>query len=474
MQAALALLPSAVVLLAVLVLRWSGLAAAIAASVASLALWFTGVFAEATPVQLAHAAADATVLTVLVAAMTVPGILFVEATRRCHAPEAIGALVASIGLPKPQAVILIAIGFGVMLESLTGMGVSLLITIPLLLRISTRREAMAAGLLGMSLMPWGALAISAHLGAKLAALPIDVLARSVALVSGPVAFCLPILCLLVLRAFSVANLSVALFAGATLYGAISAATWAIGVEVAGVLGGLAVIMLMVALARSRNGFVKALIEPGLRPYLWLLAAVFAQKLIAFCAARMGFSPTLSTGRVDFAILTSPGVALLAATLISSAGAFDRPLLATVAMRAWRPIASIALFMLAARLLIECGAIAALASLLKGLGGVGTVVAVVWLGAVSGFVTGSGVTGNALFMPSAAAVGESLAQVPLYAALQNGAAGHVAMASLPVAAILLASLPSREPGDDRLAMRLGLNLGLWHVAVLTIVGLALRA
>ena len=52
-----------------------------------------------------------------------------------------------------------------------------------------------------------------------------------------------------------------------------------------------------------------------------------------------------------------------------------------------------------------------------------------------------------------------------------------MASLPIIAILLASLPSRQAGDERTAMRIGLVLAmLWMsvVAVSGIVQLAMRA
>lgn len=63
-------------------------------------------------------------------------------------------MIATIGQSTARAAILIAVGVGVLVESLTGMGVSLLVTIPLLLRIAPRGQAIALGLVGMSLMPW--------------------------------------------------------------------------------------------------------------------------------------------------------------------------------------------------------------------------------------------------------------------------------------------------------------------------------
>ena len=114
----------------------------------------------------------------------------------------------------------------------------------------------------------------------------------------------------------------------------------------------------------------------------------------------------------------------------------------------------------------------MAGTLKGLGKDGALIAVGLLGAVGGFVTGSGVTGNALFMPSAAAVGEALGALPVFAALQNGVSGHVGMASLPVAAIMLAAIPRGGAGDDALVMRTALALAAWHVSVAIAMALLL--
>jgi lactate permease len=472
MQSAFALLPSVVVVVVVLGLRRSGLFAAASAVGTAALLWLAHAFDAPTADQLQRATADATVLTALVAAMIVPGMLFVEATRGRKSPEAIASLVDAIGLPKAQAAILIATGIGIMIESLTGMGVSLLVTMPLLLAAFDKRAAIGLGLVGMSLMPWGALAISAHVSAKLSGLPLDDLQGWISAVSGPVAFCLPGLALLFVPRRTGFDILVALLAGAVLVAGIVLASRYIGIEVAGVVGGFAVIAFMIALARQRNGIAGALSAPGLFPYFALVGAVTVQKLAAAPLARAGLAPALRTDRVEFAVLTSPGVALSLATLIAASSQLSMPLLATVARRSWRPIASVALFILSARLLVECGAIEVLARSLGGLGRDGAAIAVALLASVGGFVTGSGITASALFMPSAAAAGRLFDALPVFAALQNSIGGHVSMAALPVAAILLAALPRREPGDDAIVMRTALALAAWHVAVATAAALVL--
>jgi L-lactate permease len=82
-----------------------------------------------------------------------------------------------------------------------------------------------------------------------------------------------------------------------------------------------------------------------------------------------------------------------------------------------------------------------------------------LGGIGSYVTGSGVASNALFMPSAAATGENLNALALFASLQHSAAAHVGIASLPIIAILLAALPDSKATDERFAMRMGIGLAL---------------
>ena len=475
MQAILALSPCAVALVAILVFNRSGLQAAGFAVITALLLWQSTVFVPLSIEPIIAASIDTAILTLLVAAMVVPGIFFVEVTQQCGSPQAMTGLVRALALPQAESALLIAIGIGVLVESLTGMGVSLLITVPLLLTLVPRLQAIGLALIGMSLMPWGALAISAHIGAELAHLPLPDLAWSISLQSGPVAATLPLLCLWFVPHPALRSVLIAGCASLTLVLAIITASRFIGIEVAGVAGGLAVIVLLAVLAEQRDSLGKALMAAGLRPYAILIGIVVAQKFLTSYLSAQGISPSISSGRVSFVILSSPGVALLLATLISAARQVDKATILRgvgqrVGQRAWRPVLSVALFMLTARLLVELEAITVLAELITETGPLLAIVGVTLLGALGGFATGSGVTGNALFMPSAAAVGENFGHLELFAALQNGASGHFGMTALPVAALLLAALPKRQYGDDRQVLKLALGLAAVHISVLLVTAM----
>jgi len=406
-------------------------------------LWAAGFFLPPTVTQLENTLIDTVILQLLVAGIILPGILFVETSNKAGTPNAINGITKHLDLGATRTVIVVAIGFGVMIESLTGYGVSLLVTVPLLATQVERKYVIGLALIGMSLMPWGALSVSAHLGAELADITLDDLTLMIWAVSGPIALILPFLCLLFVPRPSLRDLVFAFFAGVLLSGGIGLGSLWVGVEIAGVMGGIAVIGLAILMANKGKGLWRVLTARALAPYYILIASVFIQKLLISPLAEVGVAPVISSGRITFTLLASPGAALLVAAFLTvfifrthaKAPITVPGLAALLLQRGRRPLCSIFLFMLSARLLVEIGAIKALADLISTTGPYPALLAVTLLGAVSGFVTGSGLSGNALFIPSAAATGESFDATVLFAALQHGAAGHMAMAALPVAAIL---------------------------------------
>lgn len=471
MIAGLALLPCAVAAFSVLVLRRSVLTAATFALITALALWALGIFSPPQPGQLGHALTDSLVLEMLVGFVIFPGLLFVEETNRGDGLKALIHAIESLRLAPPRAVILITVGIGVMVESLTGYGVSMFVTVPLLLQIVSRKRAIALALIGMSLMSWGALSISAALGAELANLPLPVLADAILRTSGPVAVVLPLFCLPFVQGSTLKDVAYAGLAGVALVIGITFASRSIGIEVAGVVGGLAVIAVSVVFSSSRRSLGQALTAPAILPYGLLIVAVVLQKLIVPYLNAAGIAPIVETDRVSFNVLASPGIALLLVTLMSIAlrktahADTGASLFRHVTMRSWPALTSILLFLMAARLLVEIGSIQALAGLLSQLGLYPAMALVTALGGIGSYVTGSGVASNALFMPSAAATGEGLGAITLFASLQHSAAAHTGVASLPIIAILLSALPNREAADEQTAMRMGLGLAaIWLLFV----------
>jgi lactate permease len=479
MTALLTLLPCGVVVVAILIFRLSGLVAAGLSLACALALWASGVFADAEILHLRHALLDALVLELLVGVVVFLGLLFVVVSGRGGGLNALGAVVAALGLSIPRTVILIALGIGVAVESLTGYGVSMLVTVPLLLWVVDRTRTIRLALIGMSLMSWGALSVATLLGAEIAGLATPVLAAAILKTSGPVAAVLPFVCLIGMTEVRRSDISHAFVAAGTLVAGIAVTSYWIGVEVAGVGGGLAVILSAIATSGSGRDVTRIVFSKAMLPYGLLIAGVVLQKaVIPFCQV-IGFNPEIATPRVAFRIVESPGVALLVVSVISilivdrsGGGAMVRQTIG----RSWRPLAGILLFLLTARILVEIGGIASLAETLSHLGAYFGSVVVTLMAGVGAFATGSGVTSNALFMSSAVTIGENLDAPVLFAALQHSGSAHMAMASLPVIAILVAAMPESQPGDEGTAMRQALGLaGIWLTIVVASgwVQLALR-
>ena len=369
---------------------------------------------------------------------------------------------------------MIAIGIGVMMESLTGYGISMFVTIPLLLKIVDRNRAMFLALVGMSLMSWGALSVSALLGAQLAGLPISDLTAAILTTSGPVAATLPMLCLFAVQGVGVRDAIFALLAGLVLVAGIASTSLGIGIEVAGVGGGLAVIILSFAFAKTKRELLRLLAAPEILPFGFLIVGVVLQKLIVSYMSGVGLTLIITSGRVSFDVLASPGIVLSLAALLAiitrSAHATPsqtRSLLLHTVAKSWPALTSIFLFLLVARLLVEIGSISLLAGTLSQVGPYAAAALVATLGGIGSYITGSGTASNALFMPSAAATGQSLDFTALFAALQHSGSAHVAVASLPIIAILLAALPDRRPDDERTAMRFALGLAsAWLLLVIS--------
>jgi len=473
MIAYLALLPCVVAAVAVLILRRNVLTASILAFATAATIWALGVFAPATIGQLGRAGMDTSILELLVGLVIFPGILFVEGTNRGGSQRALVRAIETLNLEPARKVILIAVGIGVMMESLTGYGVSMFVTVPLLLKEVSRGRAIYLALIGMSLMSWGALSITALLGAELAGLAAHVLASEMLFTSGPIAAVLPLFCLVFMPNVTIKNAIYALVSGVVLVSGIAVSSHYVGVEIAGVGGGLAVIVFVILSSDGARSFVKSITTPEIRPYGLLIIMVVLQKAVFPIFSDAGITLVVETERVSFHVLNSPGIPLFLVFIYCFLSfppekrfARGYVVFKHAVTRSWPALTSIFAFLMTARLLVEIESIQSLANLVSTYGLYSAAVFTAVLGAIGSYVTGSGTASTALFMVSAVATGDSLNAIPLFASLQLSAGAHAGVASLPIIAILLAALPNEEVNDKSTAVRIGLILGtIWLLFVI---------
>lgn len=461
--------PLLLVLLALMVLRRPPLQAALAGCALALMLWAAGV-AQPMQAEAARAAAlDTAVLFAITAAVIVPGLAFVIAIERLGVNQQLSQWVQSLALPRASQILLVVLGLGPMLESLTGFGVSMVATVPLLLALLARPVALRLALIGMGIMPWGTLGLATVVGASLVGLQPEALAADTALTSAPVFIATAALSLWWADARG-PRAWLALAGYAALFLAV---LWALsrvaGPEMAGVGAGLAVVLAVLAPALRGAAWPRAA-----QPYGVLIGCVLLLKA-TLALTHMDERWRVTGDAVVWKPLSSPGIALALALAwvwwrhrrgLLAPGAGHIPLAQALRARAARPLVTIAGFLALSQIMVKGGFLGALMHSLAGLAPVALAPAVALLGGLSGYLTGSTLGGNAIFMPAIALLPESAR--PLLAALQNSAAGHAAMGSIPIAMVALGlARGSRE--EEGALVRFGFLLACANAALVAAAG-----
>jgi len=411
-------------------------------------------------------AAATAVLGANAAAVILPGLLFVEVTRHGGAAEALRTWVDAVPAPTAVKVVLLVVGLGPFVEGLTGFGVSFVVVVPAALALLPRRRALLVALLSLNIMPWGTLGLSTIVGGQLAGVPAESLGAATALTSGLVFPAAAVIAVLVAGRASALDLVAAAASGLLFSAALWAANRVIGVEIAGVLAGLAVLLAhMAVLAFLRRS--PAPPPMAAWPYLTLFLAVLAMRLAHALWPSLGAVAVTAEG-ASFAPLTSPGLPLLAAGLLAAVPTALRSDAALALRRAATPVVAVLLFLLMSRLMVEAGAIGALVATLEALGKGMALATTAAFGAVAGYMTGSNIGGNALFMEPAAILGEAHGSGLIFAAVQNSASGHAVLASLPMVA-LLAGLAAATPEEQTALMRFGLAIAGLNALLIYLAG-----
>jgi len=458
------------------VLRRPPVHAAIAGTLLVVVLWLAGAADAWQPGSMLAAAQDTAVLFASTAFVIVPGLAFVIYIERLGINLAVSQWVNSLGLRRGDQVVFIVLGLAPLLEAMTGFGVSLIATVPLLLSLFERRAALRIALAGMAIMPWGTLGLASVIGASLAHLDASALAATSALTSAPVFLALGALSLFLAgvrewREWRTLGACWLLFV-AVLY---SASRW-LGPEVAGVAAGLvtAAAVLSVGLWRLRLSERGAVHWPRQAwPYLVLIVCIVALKLLWTFTAWQDLW-VVQGAQVSWKPLASPGLALL--LLLAGLAFYTRDrtapevsVPAALAARARRPLLTILFFLAMSQMMVKAGFLAGLMQLLAGLSPSAATSLVALLGALSGYMTGSNVGGNAIFMPAIAMLPESSRL--LLAAVQNSSAGHAALGSLSIVMLIL-GLAKTQAREESELVRFGFALVCLNTALVALAAVLL--
>ena len=338
---------------------------------------------------------------------------------------AVAAVSRFLGRLEPDRVALAAgvvVGVAPFFESVTGFGVAVVISAPILLAAGfTPLRAAVLASWGQCAVPWGALGVGTVIGANLAGMGFGTLSDLSALLSIPLFPVYGVAAVAVaggwagVRRRGAESIVLGLVAGA---GTLLTSLYLVP-ELSGAVGGLAATA--VFLARRRNRLAGVPLR-ALLPYAFLLLLL---------AAANGIGALRSLLEKLGPVFDGPGLPLLVsgafAALLLDLGGDEIGAATQRTATQWLPTAgAVFTFVLAGEVVAEGGAAGLLAEGAEALGVLFPAVSPV-LAALGGALTGSNAASNALFMPLQveAARGLGVSEV-LTAAVQNVAGSHASM------------------------------------------------
>jgi lactate permease len=438
---------------------WAGVAA-LAAALAGAAAW-PGLSPSRLPVGIVTGlGTSGRVLYVLFG-----GLLLYNLLSAGGAIEAVSRFLGRLEPEKGALSLGVVVGVAPFFESVTGFGVAVVISAPILLAagFSPLRAAVLASW-GQCAVPWGALGVGTVIGADLAGMGFAELSDWSALLSLPL---FPVYAVAAaalaagwdgIRRRGVEALSLGVMAGAgTLLTSVYMTP-----ELSGVGGGLAATAAFLALRWRRLPGV-GVPTRSLLPYAFLLA------LLALANGPGTLKQTLD--RLG-PVFVGPGLPLLIscafAALLFGLGRRGSVAAIRSTIKQWLPTAGAVLtFVLAGQVVASSGAAALLASGATAFGGLYLAVAPV-VGALGGALTGSNAASNALFMPLQIEAARELGlPETLTAATQNVSGSHASM--LAPQRVVLAATATGLLGREGDVTRAALPPVLISVAILAGLG-----
>lgn len=451
-------LPIIIVLMLIALFRKPPVMAALFGAVSAFILWGVDV-ADPVSVEVAHAVlSDTAILFLTVAFIMATGLLLVILLDKTPTNQAFNDWINALNLPEYKKLLLILLGIAPLLESMTGFGVSLIASLPILLSFLPRQTALKIALSTLAIMPLGMVGLASIIGSSLAGIPTADLTSISALISSPVLILLTCLALYWAGSLNLKSLCSAIGYGVLFCSVLYATCVWIGVEVAGIFAGLSVILCCVI--GKKVHFPTQIWVYGL-----LFIAILFLKIIGFWVDLSAIIK-IEGANAQFEPMKSPGLAILLVALFiwwvnRSKYRFNQLSMEWI-KRAYRPLMTIFCFLLMSQIMVQGGFLDSFRQLITDLSSHFYTPLFALLGAIGGYLTGSTLGGNILMMPSLPSPDAILG------AVINSGAGHSALGSLPMIA-LIASLAKSTKEEEQQLAHFALLIIAMNTVVVAIIG-----
>ena len=420
--------------------------------------------------DLGRALLSGALTTLLVSYVLFGGLLVYSVLREAGALTALAEAVAK-AVPDPaRRALILVLGLSVFFESATGFGIGIVVAAPLFVALGYRpRDAALLALAGQCAVTWGALAIGTTLGAELTGVP----AARLGLLAAPLSLPLILLCggaALWLTGGAAALrrswLEMLLYSG-LLTAALAAGSHWIGIEVAGMIGGLAVAGAGFAVSRALGGVRDPLFDREVAraaaPFGLLLLFLLATRLVPPLREALSGVAVLRVSDLGFSLplLYHPGSWLVLTALVSvpllRIGRGQLPAVVQGTIRPWL-VATLAVagFLCFSRIMVDSGMTLAMAESVAAATGRGYLLLLPLVGGLGGFLTASNAGSNAMFAGFQEAMSARL-DLPedVVVAAQNAAGANTTLAS--PGRVVLAAAVTGLTGKEGTLMRPALGL-----------------
>jgi lactate permease len=382
-----------------------------------------------------------------VALILLGGVVLSELMSSSGANARLAEWIAAACRGRERGVVLVVLGVTPFAESVTGFGVGAVVAVPLLRRLGLPPlRAAVTGLLGLVIVPWGALGPGTLVASQLTGVSLRRLGELSALLSLPVYLLLGVAGLV--SAVGARRAMAALPELITAVITLGACVWAVNafvaVPLAGALGGAAsvvAVLVMIALREGRAPRVDGECLRSVGPYLLLMALLLAAHGVVAMAP--------GNGEAWAGVVTSPAPWILITCAVTPGvlrmSGSDAARSARVGARRWLPVAvTTVAFLVLGELLTVTGMSAALAASAVRLG-TGYLLLAPFVGALGGFLAGSNTGANAMLAASQAVAARSLSvSVAGLVAVQNVSASLATMASASRVALASSVAADRVP------------------------------
>lgn len=381
------------------------------------------------------------------AAILFGGILLSELMTRTGAQSRLGDRIGGACSSPSRAVLLVMLGVTPFAESLTGFGIGVIVAIPLLRQLGLPpAKAAVVGLLGLVTVPWGSLAPGSLVAAELGKVDFQHLGIDSAVLSLPVF----LICGAAALTVALGARRAAAAAGDLLVavGALWLTVWAvntfIGVPLAGVLGGLVTmaVLLLVSRVAERGGPAgqAGSVARTLAPYTFLVAGLLVSRGVLEAAGVKEGWWTVVAGPGGWLPLT----AVLTPKLLGAAGPVLGPAARATVQRWWQVTLTTVVFLALGTLLTVTGMSRELADACASLGA-GYLLLAPWIGAVGGFLAGSNTGANAMFAASQASTAQALGYSTGHLVAVQNISAALASGAASARVALAAQLAQNAPG-----------------------------